>query len=248
MARKRNGGGDPPPAGAPAWMMTYGDMVTQILAFFVLLFSFSSINEQKFRETLISLQGAFGVLPGSQRGTAGALMSDVTSAESKSPQIRDPQKKSVKDNQLQAVAERAEKVLQSEGLQKDITVRYGEKDITLEFNAQALFDSGRADIKPEAERALDVLAAFLNGIPNEVRIEGHTDSDPISTLQFPSNWELSGARAANVLRFLADFGQIPAKRLSFAGYADWRPVAPNDTPANKAKNRRVDIVILSLGQ
>lgn len=245
MARKRKGG-DRPPAGAPAWMMTYGDMVTQILAFFVLLFSFSSVNEQKFRDTLISLQGAFGVMPGASAGLAGSRRNDITSSVDKSPALRDPNMKSVQDNQLKAVADQAEKVLQGEGLQQDIVVHLGEKTVTLEFNAQALFDSGKAIIKPGAETALDVLATFLLSIPNDVRIEGHTDSDPISTLQFPSNWELSGARAASVLQYLQTFGNVTPQRMSIAGYADWRPVAPNDTPANKAQNRRVDIVILGL--
>lgn len=244
MARKRSGQ-DSPPAGAPAWMMTYGDLVTQILAFFVLLFSFSTLNEHKFREALISLQGSFGVLPGAKAGMSGDQSADPThSTVQASPQVRE--QRTTQNQQLRQVGDLAERMVKSEGLEQNIIVWRGEKEITIEFNAQALFDSGRAQIKPEAESALDALAQFLLTIPNEVRVEGHTDSDPISTLLYPSNWELSGARAASVVRYLIDFGNVPPNRMSVAGYADWKPVAPNDTPANKARNRRVDIVILSL--
>lgn len=236
------------PQGAPAWMTTYGDLVTQILAFFVLLYSFSSLNEQKFRQTIVSLQGAFGVMPGATDGTAGTNKNDTISKEDKAPVQADPIKNSVKDAQLAKLANQVERLLRDEGLEREVQIRLEDKALTLHFSAQALFDSGQAVIKPGAENALDVVASFLRSIPNEVRIEGHTDSDPISTPQYPSNWQLSADRAASVLRYLQDFGRIRADRMSISGYADFRPVAPNDTPINKAKNRRVDVVVLSLTQ
>ena len=108
-----------------------------------------------------------------------------------------------------------------------------------------LFDAGSAEIKPEGRIILDDISKTLAALPNQLSIEGHTDTSPISTGQFPSNWELSTSRASTVLRYLASQHNIGQKRLQAAGYADQRPVAPNDTDTGRAQNRRVDIAVLS---
>ena len=113
------------------------------------------------------------------------------------------------------------------------------------MSGSALFDSGRADLKPDGVVLVDSLAVRLRDMTNEVRIEGHTDSVPISTPLFPSNWELSSARATTVARRLSEFGGLKASRLIAAGYGESRPAASNDTQEGRARNRRVDIVILS---
>lgn len=114
------------------------------------------------------------------------------------------------------------------------------------FADQVFFDLGKADLKPEAVEILNRLGPILKGIPNPIRIEGHTDNLPINTAQFPSNWELSTYRATRVIRyFIEELGFSPDK-LSAAGYGEYRPIADNDTPEGRSLNRRVDIVIISM--
>jgi chemotaxis protein MotB len=109
---------------------------------------------------------------------------------------------------------------------------------------QVLFDLGKADLRPEGRAVLDGLASALKEVPNDIAVEGHTDNRPISGFPFPSNWELSTARATSVLRYLVDDKGLDRKRISAAGYGEERPVVPNDTPAHQAQNRRVEIVVL----
>lgn len=235
--RSRRSAGDAPPAGSPAWMMTYGDLVTQMLAFFVLLYSFSSLNEIKFQEIIDSLQSSFGLTPAS-----GSNVSGVTAAPTKGSTGT---VKPLNDASLLGIKARIASELADRGAEDLVTFEGGNKELIMHFDAAALFDSGLAEVKQSAVPALEAIGQVLGQVENQVRIEGHTDSDPmIPNPQFPDNWMLSGARAAGVLRFMHQFYQIEYGRMSFAGYADTRPVASNDTPEGKARNRRVDIVVL----
>src|SRR5690606_8321240 len=111
-----------------------------------------------------------------------------------------------------------------------------------------LFDSGQAELKPDGLPFLDKISLLLSKIPNYVRVEGHTDNRPISTVQYPSNWELSGARASSVIRHILDSGEFNPSRFIAAGYGDTRPIVPNTSSENWQKNRRVEIVILELSE
>lgn len=122
-----------------------------------------------------------------------------------------------------------------------------DRGIVIRFSDHVFFDTGRADLRPDACRALDELSGVLLTIPNDVRVEGHTDSRPISTLIYPSNWELSTARATAVVRYLVEDKGMDPFRLSAAGYGEYRPVADNTTAEGMARNRRVDVVVLRLG-
>lgn len=232
--RRSAGGGEAQPPGSPAWMMTYGDLITQVLAFFILLYSFSSINETKFRETLISLQGSFGAFSSGGPSVMGG-------ARPSNPATGDP----AQENSLNGIHQRIASAVSERQMDHIVRLEPMDGALLIRFDATALFDSGRAEIKQSAIPAVDAVAQVLAGVPNQIRIEGHTDSDPmIPNPQYPDNWMLSGARSASLLRFLHEFHQIPHPRLSIAGYADTRPVAGNDTPEGKAKNRRVDILVL----
>lgn len=237
MARKRGGGCSfAPTSNAPGWMLTYGDLVTQILIFFVLLFSFSNVDQGKFGSAMISLQGALGVLPGTTTivdtgtgGGTGSTQPTMTQADM---------------GQL----EQAQKLIQeglgaTEGVETTIE---GDRGLVVRMKDSILFDSGQADLKPAAMAVLDKLAGTLRQLPNQVRIEGHTDNRPISTAKYPSNWELSTARATNVIRYLIEHSGLSPKRLSAAGYGEYRPVSDNGTDAGRADNRRVDIVLLPI--
>jgi chemotaxis protein MotB len=118
--------------------------------------------------------------------------------------------------------------------------------LVVRFADQVFFDLGKADLKPEAIEILTRLGPLLKDIPNPIRIEGHTDNLPISTARFPSNWELSTHRATSVIRYLVEELGFSPDKLSAAGYGEYRPIADNETPAGRALNRRVDIVIISM--
>jgi chemotaxis protein MotB len=217
-------------------MTTYGDLVTQLLIFFVHLFTFSSVDKGKFGSAMISLQGALGILPGST-----AIVDTGTGGGTGSTQ---PTMTQADMGQL----EQAQRLIQ-EGLGSEEGVETtieGDRGLVIRMKDSILFDSGQAALKPAAREVLDKLADMVRELPNQVRIEGHTDNRPISTAQFPSNWELSTARATNVIRHLIENCGLSAKRLSAAGYGEYRPVSDNTTDAGRADNRRVDVVLLPM--
>ncbi|NLY56855.1 MAG: OmpA family protein, partial [Firmicutes bacterium] len=133
-----------------------------------------------------------------------------------------------------------------EGIADMVEAVLEERGVIIRFRDSVLFDTGRADIRPDGARIIDTIATYLVRIPNHVRIEGHADNVPIRNARYPSNWELSTARATSVIRYLLTKTDISPERLSAAGYGEYRPVAPNDTPENRARNRRVDLVLLRL--
>ena len=215
------------------WLTTYSDMVTLLLTFFVLLFSFSEIDAQKFRSIMSSFQGGTGVLEG---GTTLDL-DEV-----------DETFYGILEEDLEKLKDILEEYADSIGLGSQIILSVEERGLVIRFMDNVLFDSGKADLKPESIEILKSIAEILNREEFEerlIKIEGHTDTDPIVySREFPTNWELSAIRATNVLRYLVEEEGIEGSRVSSSGYSFYRPIAPNDTKENKAKNRRVDIVIL----
>lgn len=232
--RRRKSGGDPA-TGAPGWMVTYGDLVTQILIFFVLLFAMSAIDAAKFQQAIISVQGALGFLP------AGRTVHPE-------PQVGGtPQEQTVDDRdqqQMLQVKAMIEEGLEQAGLQATVVLTLEERGLVIRFSDNVLFDLGRAEIKPLGRETLRRISESLLEIPNQVRVEGHTDNLPIRTAAFPSNWELSTARATTVIRHLIEELGFDPKRLSAAGYSEYRPIASNLTAAGRQLNRRVDVVVL----
>lgn len=232
-AGRRRRSPDSPPV-QNLWAVTYGDLVTQILAFFILLFSISTLDVHKYKTALASFSANLGVLPA---GT-GVV---PAGGEVAVPTPRDP----VREPQLSTVRRQVQEALRKNGYEGDVQVELADDRLLLRFPDKVLFDSGRADLRPDARERLDSLVPVLRGIPNLIRIEGHSDSDPIKSGVFPSNWELSGARAATVVRYFTEFQGLKPERFDFAGKGEYYPVAPNDGPENKARNRRVDIVVLA---
>lgn len=223
---------------APGWMTTYGDMVTLILAFFVILFSISSIDAGKFEMALLSLQRALGILPGG-RTLSSEKVVDLGELD------RDQQVKMAEIAQLKAIEDLLEGKFKAQGLQEVTSIDLQERGVLVRFLDSVLFDSGQATLKPEARKILGVIAEVAGGVQNHLRVEGHTDDVPISTSYFPSNWELSTARATQVIQFLLSRGISP-ERLSAAGYGEYRPIASNETIHGRQQNRRVDMVFLRL--
>lgn len=240
MARKRSNQ-DEPKAGAPEWMTTYGDMVTLLLCFFVLLFSFSSIDAQKFQSIMQSFQGSLGILDG---GTA--LVTDQFITEAMKDDLTTDQKQELED--FRKLEEALEQYIENYNLESEILVTNENAGLVLRFSDNVLFDSGKAEVKPRSKEILIGIADFLQKpefINKLIRIEGHTDTDKIvGNFKYPTNWELSVGRASNVVRYLIEEVSLDPVRFSASGYGEYHPVAPNDNVENKSKNRRVDIVIL----
>lgn len=231
MARRRRP--EESSGGSPGWLTTYSDLVTLLLCFFILLFSFSSVDAEKFRSIMASFQGGSGVLEG---GTSLDIpintIEDYVDIEA----------------DLKSLIENLDEYAETLGLGERLEIKPEERGVVIRFMDNVLFDSGSAEIKPESLEILKSVAEMLNReefSKRQIKVEGHTDSDPIlRSAKFPTNWELSSARATNVLRYLVEVENIEGNRISSSGYSYYRPILPNDTPENKAKNRRVDIVIL----
>jgi len=265
-----------------AWAIPYGDLITLLLAFFVVMYAISSVNEGKFRVLSDSLQAAFRGSPKTldpvqvgekSRGNGADIAVSIVQQANLEGQPRDmleavavggqdgeglgpaplngagqgansKQIEVIVPPELAKVADAVEASLAALVDSDLVTVRRHSFWIEVEIRADILFPSGVATISPSAVPALQALAKTLAPFPNPIRVEGHTDNKPIKTVLFPSNWELSAARAASVVHLLADGGVSP-KRLSVIGLGEWRPAKPNDTPDNRNANRRVLLVILS---
>ncbi|NLG79660.1 MAG: OmpA family protein [Firmicutes bacterium] len=225
------------PSGAAPWITSYADMTQLLLTFFVLLFAFSSIDAIKFRQAVISLQGALGVLTGGPQ-----LLNPGEMPVPKPPTDLRPSGKS--EVELEGVKEEFQSFLKDQALANDVHLEMTERGLVVSFMDKVLFDLGQADLRPEARRVLSEVAVILRKIPNDIRIEGHTCDLPISTPKFPSNWELSTARACTVLRYFIETAGLAPERFSAMGYGEYRPKVPNTSEANRALNRRVDVVIL----
>ena len=231
-------GQEEPEEGAPAWMCTFADLSNLLFTFFVLLLSFANTDAQKFREMLGSVQDAFGV----QKETWGDYMSKSTQAIDFSIQNQQEKKDSEKQQNPMAM-DQALSIVQAvfEGMETQVEVLKGEDGVTVRVDGKLLFTAGSAELKPDATSVLNPIGLLLEKYTFDLYILGHTDSVPIETRVFPSNWELSGARSAAALRYLSGRGADPL-RLVAVGFADSRPIAPNDTPEGRAKNRRVEFL------
>ena len=225
---------------APSWTTTYGDMVTLLLTFFVMLFAFSTLDAARFQALVVSLQGSLGVL---DRGMTISQESVVGGRESPQGQIY--QQHLVAQDSARDLFEAVWALQERFGLYEAFSIETAERGVIIHFTDRVLFDTGKAELKPEAREVLGALAAELAKLPHHIRVEGHTDNVPINNSQFPSNWELSVARAVVVLRFLINSGGLDPGRLSAVGYGEFRPIASNETPEGRARNRRVDIVLLN---
>lgn len=268
-----------------AWAIPYGDLITLLLAFFVVMYAISSVNAGKFRVLSDSLNAAFRGSPTTfeplqigekTRGTGADMDMSIMQPSQISGRPRSmieavrvdgmqgkgagakplpgagetghAQPVPVESNpvaaQLARVADELQTALQTLVDADLVAVRRHQFWLEVEVRSDILFPSGVANLSDEAYPALDALAATLVKYPNPLRVEGHTDDRPINTRFYPSNWELSAARAASVVHRFQK-GGIAASRLSVIGFGEFRPAQPNDTPAGRNANRRVIVVILS---
>lgn len=215
---------------APGWMTTYGDMMTLLMAFFVLIMSFASLEIEKFKAAMGSLQGAFGVLGDNKEVHSDNSWFSSVSVTRKNQSI------------LEKVEMLKDQIAQN-NLEEYVEIQATETEILLRIREQILFELGSAELKPTFMPFLAKIIVSLEKMGEEIKVVGHTDNLPIRTAEYPSNWELSIERALNVVQYLVkEQGMDPAK-LAAAGHSQYRPLVPNDSPKNRAKNRRVEIFL-----
>jgi chemotaxis protein MotB len=228
------------------WLTTFNDLVTLLMVFFVLLFTMSTIDTRKMQDFQYALQSGLGIL---EEGKKVAISVKKTQpVDDMSHIMTQAEGEQNKKGSRQPGGKLIDQIQQLAEADPDIQVTHTHQGTRLSFEDQVLFDFGRAAINPTGFVFLNKIADALNKTPYAVRVEGHTDNVPIQTRRFPSNWELSVARAVSVVKYFADVSNIDPKRLSAVGYGESRPVAANDTVSNRAKNRRVEILLLKEGK
>lgn len=242
------------------WLVSYSDFITLLFAFFVVMYSISSINEGKYRVLSDSLMWAFRQTPKSiepiQVGQPAKADIPPNRNFVQRPNVLDTpvlellpedrgSRRGIDDaNFMGVLADRLRRQLAELMESGLVTVRFNHLWLEVEIKDSVLFRSGSAMLEPDAIPVLTAVAEILREYPNSVRVEGFTDDRPIDTLLYPSNWELSTARASSVVRLLARNGVAP-ERMSAQGFAEFRPVAGNDTAEGRAQNRRVVLVVLA---
>lgn len=234
--RKKKAAGGPAGEGAPAWVVTFADLATLLLTFFVLLLSFSNMDVVKYREMVGSVQERFGVTTmerGDYQTVSVGQIADVDS------NVRD---NSVKVAAREQIVNTIYDAVVREGYKDAASISVSDEGVRVRMKGRVLFEPGNADLEKGGLRFLDSLVRLLKENKNiRMTVEGHTDDTQTRSAKFPSNWELSTVRAARTLAYLVDQG-APANRMAAAGYAGTRPQFPNNQPETKVLNRRVEFL------
>ena len=235
------------------WLVSYADFITLLFAFFVVMYSLSSVNEGKYRILSDSLVSAFRSIDVNAAGqqivvppVAAAAGVPIPAPVRRTPEEAQAEaRRKAEVQRMRTMAEDIRRVLEPLTRGGQVSVSEGVHGITVEINASALFAPGEALLGQQAVTALRAVAEVLAGADFPIVIEGHTDNIPINTARFPSNWELSAVRASSVVRLFVESG-VGSARLTAAGYSDQRPLADNSDDAGRARNRRVTILIESM--
>lgn len=219
-------------SGGGGWEIVYSGFVLILLCFFIMLSSFTSIESGKIMQFVRSFVSAVSILPG------GVKMEPGMAITAPSPDMVDTK------NDLAQVYADLNTLANRFELEEDIELSYTREGLSLRLSDKTIFDIGLAEISENAIPFLNKIGDIISGTAYDVRIEGHTDNLPIHTAKFPSNWELSTARAVNVLRYFIETFHVPADRLSAEGFSEFQPIVPNSNLVDRAKNRRVELIFL----
>ncbi|MBE3587698.1 MAG: flagellar motor protein MotB [Thermoanaerobacteraceae bacterium] len=221
------------------WLITYADMITLLLIFFIVMYSLSQIDIKKFRylaESLSKAMGGGGVI---LENMGPSVVPGISGTQQEVP------REDIADQrEMENIRQELLRQIQQQGLAARVTATSEERGIVVSFQEEVLFKRGSAELTEGARQTIISIAPVLLKTPNYIRIEGHTCDLPIHTPQYPSNWELSTARALTVVQELINQAHFPPQRLSAVGYGEYRPRVPNDSEEHRQLNRRVDVVIL----
>ncbi len=220
------------------WLVSYADFITLLFAFFTAMYAISSVNEGKYKIVSESLYRAFSPVDAQP-------MHIVEESEF----VEKPARSMAEEFQNAFSTDYKEIVSAVKQIETDskVAVIYEKNKVTIRLPDSLLFGVGGAKLMDSGLEMLDEVGRMLKRLPNSVRVEGHTDNIPIKTDSFPSNWELSGDRALNILKYFISEHSVEPRRLSATGFGEFRPVSSNNTASGRAKNRRVDILILGQG-
>ena len=223
-------------AGAPKWVVTFGDLMSLLLCFFVLLLSFSEMDRQKYKQVAGSLKQAFGV----QRQTKVMEM-----PKGMKMIAIDFDQEVIATRIKETIGEQIDEMMSSqlEELRDQIALEEGDNQVIIRLMGESTFDSGKAEIRPQLKPLLKTIAKTLEDAPGDIVIAGHTDNVPIRQGLYETNLRLSSARAAAVAEFLLANSHINPKRISTMGFGEYRPIDTNKTAAGRQRNRRVEIII-----
>ena len=259
MGKKKQ---EDPPAGAPAWMATFSDLMNLLLCFFVLLFSMSSIDEKRWEEVAASFTATFSIFSGGAQAIGdGILISngvsqlnqldDYINSTGKSAEDMDAALENIMqeaEKQMMAASEeleeKVEEAVSEAGLDDLVELSYTSQYVELTLNGSLLFESGSSVLSQQASVVLDQVGLILERYAEStIEIEGHTDNVPIQTARFPSNNELSDARALSVFYYLMEHTSLDPAKVKHSGRGEYNPIADNNTQEGRALNRRVEIKI-----
>jgi len=239
------------------WLVSYGDLLTLLLAVFVVMYAMSQSDKKKTEEVMQSMQAAFGM---ARAGAPAPKINVITSNAINpipdiKPRISSPIDKGqnnvnrprtmATDSDFRQIKSALEAYLTKEGIREKVNVNITKRGLVVSLKEAGFFDSGSAAVKPQSLTTIAAIAETLNNYSNEIRVEGHTDNVPIKTPQFRSNWELSTTRANNIMHVLSENYGLAPGRFSTVGYGEYRPIDTNNSQEGRAKNRRVDIVLLN---
>lgn len=240
------------------WLVSYADFITLLFAFFVVMYAASQVDKMKMVRVAASIEGAFqqmGVFREADPAvTSPANLDKKGSVSTPAPEFGAPGPNADSNNrhfrqgntlETDPLKQELEKTLEDEISKKSIAVRTGPDGLVISLSEVGFFDSGSAQVRPSAETSFHRISQFLAAQRCAVRVEGHTDNVPIRTSEFSSNWNLSAARAVEVVKALVDRYNFDPSLLSAAGYGEYHPIASNDTAVGRQQNRRVDLVVLS---
>jgi chemotaxis protein MotB len=220
------------------WLLTYSDLITLLMIFFVIMYAMSNVDIAKYQQ----MAQSFGVAMGGGKSVIQVGTSVSDSSGALSPGASSGAKK--EQQKLSNLKKVLDKYLNKNGLSGSVATEISERGLEVNLTDTILFDSGKAEIKTKAIPKLVEIGRILNSLGNTIRIEGHTDNVPISNSKYPSNWDLSVARATTVTKLFISMVKVAPQKLSIVGNGEFRPRVANDTEAHRAQNRRVNIIIL----
>ncbi len=235
------------------WVVSYADFITLLFAFFVVMYAISTVDTRKFERVSVGMKEAFVegprgaqpvlldlVMPGGAGGLAPEAR-DQRNPTSREPGSIAPQWAAVRDELEGSLGQ----VLDTDALEETVRIQSSPRGLVVSLAAGQIFEAGSTEFTDRAGPVLSAIAGVLEGVATPVRFEGHTDDAPIRSAAYPTNWELSAARATRVLRHVLASADLRPERLSVAGYGSHRPLVPNDSAQSRARNRRVDVVLIA---
>lgn len=249
------------------WLLTYSDLITLLMALFILMYAMSNVDSEKYKQLATSLNqslgngkgtgilnGSDGIIPnGGQtpvnegEGQNVSVTPTPTAAPTEIPDdtLKGNADQLIDKRNMNDIENGINDIVKNMGAEKSVGTAEAERGFTISLANDAFFDSGKAELKENMKTGLRQIARLLNRVDNPILIEGYTDNVPISShYTYTSNWQLSAARAANVAEYLADEGHVDGERISAIGYGEYRPTASNATAKGRSKNRKVDITVL----